>query len=265
MMYGNIDEIPAVKVITKNNLISIKFPYQVRLLLSISQYVVLALFSQQISFYVSVFCVQLHEMLTDCEKEGHERIISWLPCGKGFKVHKTEEFVKTILPTYFNQSKYKSFTRQLYIYGFRMVRMGHTKGAFFHYKFTKDDKSVSLSIGRHKLNATTEAGGWPNNSQDTTTPYVTSLNSFFETMIRPNNTDSEAETRPAFSLLFSRDSGKSREGTVVTQKALNEASARDDDDHHDGSMPTESCLQDSNLAHVFDDMSFYMVRGYVRL
>jgi hypothetical protein len=192
-------------------------------------------------------------MLTDCEREGHGRIISWLPCGKGFKVHKPEEFVKTILPTYFNQSKYKSFTRQLYIYGFRMVRMGHTKGAFFHYKFTKDDKSVSLSISRHKLNATMEAGGSPNHSQDTTSrPYVTSLNSFFETMIRPNDTDSEAETRPAFSLLLSRDSSKSREETF------------DDDDHDGTGMPTESCLQDSNLAHVFDDMSFYMVRGYVR-
>lgn len=59
-----------------------------------------------------LFPYRLHEMLDDCEKEGKSHIVSWLPNGKAFKVHMVPEFVATILPSYFKQSKYKSYQRQ---------------------------------------------------------------------------------------------------------------------------------------------------------
>ena len=53
-------------------------------------------------------------MLKDCDKDvdGMGSVVSWLPDGKAFKVHDPKVFVERILPTYFNQSKYKSFQRQ---------------------------------------------------------------------------------------------------------------------------------------------------------
>jgi hypothetical protein len=57
-----------------------------------------------------LFPSKLYDMLRDCCVDGS--VVSWLPDGKAFKVHKVEVFSETILPTYFNQSKYKSFLRQ---------------------------------------------------------------------------------------------------------------------------------------------------------
>jgi len=62
-----------------------------------------------------LFVVKLHELLRDCEQdlEGKGRIISWTqPHGKSFKVHRPKEIIQFLLPTYFNQTKYKSFQRQ---------------------------------------------------------------------------------------------------------------------------------------------------------
>jgi HSF-type DNA-binding len=61
-----------------------------------------------------LFVVKLYELLRDCEHDhdGKGQIISWTPDGKSFKVHKPKEIIVSILPTYFNQSKYKSFQRQ---------------------------------------------------------------------------------------------------------------------------------------------------------
>ena len=52
-------------------------------------------------------------MLNDAEQEQFENVVSWLPGGRAFKVHQTEKFVKKIMPRYFNQTKYKSFGRQV--------------------------------------------------------------------------------------------------------------------------------------------------------
>ena len=57
-------------------------------------------------------------MLNDAENEKFQDVVSWLPGGRAFKVHQTDNFVATIMPRYFNQTKYKSFGRQLHIYGF---------------------------------------------------------------------------------------------------------------------------------------------------
>mmetsp|Transcript_26172 Transcript_26172/g.46433 ORF Transcript_26172/g.46433 Transcript_26172/m.46433 type:complete len:220 (-) Transcript_26172:1198-1857(-) len=55
---------------------------------------------------------KLHTLLEDAEHAGQQDIVSWLPDGNGFKVHKPNEFCQVIMPKYFRQSKYESFTRQ---------------------------------------------------------------------------------------------------------------------------------------------------------
>ena len=58
------------------------------------------------------FPYKLFKLLDDADKGIHSEIVSWLPQGNGFKIHDSKAFCHTIMKTYFNQSKLKSFTRQ---------------------------------------------------------------------------------------------------------------------------------------------------------
>ena len=46
-------------------------------------------------------------------------IISWLPHGRAFKVHNETRFMKVIAPLFFKQCKFRSFSRQLNLWGFK--------------------------------------------------------------------------------------------------------------------------------------------------
>jgi hypothetical protein len=74
------------------------------------------------------FPFKLHYMLDDVEERGIQHIVSWMPSGIAFKVHKPAEFIANVVPCYFNLTKYKSFKRQLLNYGFeRIEEMGEIR------------------------------------------------------------------------------------------------------------------------------------------
>lgn len=101
----------------------------------------------------SLFPYRLYEMLEECEKQGKSHIVSWLPDGKAFKVHQVPEFVATILPAYFRQSKYKSYQRQLNLWGFeRVTTNGPEKGAYYHASFLKGHPAPCKLLTRQKGN-----------------------------------------------------------------------------------------------------------------
>jgi hypothetical protein len=50
--------------------------------------------------------------------------IAWLPDGKSFVIRNTDEFTRTVLPHYFKATKFSSYTRKLYRWGFRQVNRG---------------------------------------------------------------------------------------------------------------------------------------------
>jgi hypothetical protein len=86
-------------------------------------------------------------MLEELAKAGAESIVSWQPHGKAFRVHLPEVFAKTVMPRYFKQTKYKSFLRQLHIYGFHRIRGGGMDaGAYFHSMFIRNNKSMILQM-----------------------------------------------------------------------------------------------------------------------
>jgi hypothetical protein len=93
------------------------------------------------------FPAKLHRMLEDAEKDGLERIVSWVQCGTAFQVHDTDEFVIRIMPLYFDQTKYESFRRQLNLYEFRRCA---TRGVYFHQMFVQSDPSLCQNINRPK-------------------------------------------------------------------------------------------------------------------
>jgi hypothetical protein len=97
------------------------------------------------------FLCKLHEMLDDVEKTGDHHIVSWLDHGRSFRVHKPKSFVQKIIPYYFNQSKYKSFQRQLHLYEFTRITRGPEAGAYGHPKFIRGVKSICLSLSPKKI------------------------------------------------------------------------------------------------------------------
>ena len=104
------------------------------------------------------FLWKLHEMLNDCEKTGDDHIVSWMDEGRSFRVHKPKSFMELIVPHYFNQSKFKSFQRQLHLYDFVRTPRGIFAGAYAHPLFIRGDKSLCLSLSPHKIKGTGKDG-----------------------------------------------------------------------------------------------------------
>jgi hypothetical protein len=105
-------------------------------------------------------------MLEDMATTGHESIVSWQPHGMSFRVHLPEAFANTVMPRYFlKQTKYRSFLRQLHIYGFqRIAGKGRDRGAYFHDMFIRSKKSMSFQMTPQKLKGKTSSN--PTNHPD---------------------------------------------------------------------------------------------------
>lgn len=78
------------------------------------------------------FPCKVYGMLEDAEEKGFADVVSWNNEGNGFTVHNKERFTKEIVPKYFNQTRYKSFQRQLSLYGFERATVGNIKGLRYH-------------------------------------------------------------------------------------------------------------------------------------
>jgi len=122
------------------------------------------------------FPFKLHAILEDSSNSNnnYDAIISWHPSGLAFKIHKPKEFATTILPHYFpNQTKFRSFQRQLYIYGFERIKTrsrsrtggvdnnnnnnnkkDNTYGAYFHQLFLRGATDLCLGMERKKIKGT---------------------------------------------------------------------------------------------------------------
>mmetsp|Transcript_23537 Transcript_23537/g.67419 ORF Transcript_23537/g.67419 Transcript_23537/m.67419 type:complete len:316 (-) Transcript_23537:159-1106(-) len=82
---------------------------------------------------------KVYEMLEDAEAQGFDDIVSWNAEGNGFVVHNKERFTKEIISKYFKQSRYKSFQRQLSLYGFDRAQ---SKGMRSHPKLLRGQKNL---------------------------------------------------------------------------------------------------------------------------
>jgi hypothetical protein len=94
---------------------------------------------------------RLHTMLEMASQNNFEDIVSWQPCGKAFKVHDTKRFAESIMPTYFNQTKYKSFLRQVNIYGFQRLIRGAENGAYTHNFLVRGEPEICQHMIRTKI------------------------------------------------------------------------------------------------------------------
>lgn len=78
------------------------------------------------------FPQKLYQLLQASSSEGYDHIISWRRNKTSFQVWDQCEFVRTLMGKHFRQTKYKSFQRQLNIYGFQRLPHGEFRGAYFH-------------------------------------------------------------------------------------------------------------------------------------
>jgi hypothetical protein len=102
----------------------------------------------------TTFPQKLHILLEHAEKNGSGDIISWLPDGKSFKVHKKQAFTAQILPAFFGTSKYKSFQRNLNLWGIKAVWKGPSKGARSHPSFRRGIPELCLGMVRVSIKGT---------------------------------------------------------------------------------------------------------------
>jgi hypothetical protein len=102
------------------------------------------------------FPLILHALLEDAKEYDFEHIISWVSTSDFFIVHKPKQFAQIIMKRYFTkQNRYKSFLRQLNIYGFERVSSKSSnpaapRGAYCHPLFQRDSPDLCGHMGRPK-------------------------------------------------------------------------------------------------------------------
>ncbi|KAL7532219.1 hypothetical protein ACHAXR_007162 [Thalassiosira sp. AJA248-18] len=104
------------------------------------------------------FAEKLHAVLNN---KNCRHAIAWLPSGRSFCITDQEEFVKKILPDYFREAKFESFSRRLKRWGFRKVyTTGLSQIIFSHDMFHRDRADLCrIMNGREKVAAPEDSQG----------------------------------------------------------------------------------------------------------
>ena len=98
-----------------------------------------------------IFPIKLYKLLEKSDICGYSSIISWLPHGCAFKIHDEKLFKQYFMKKYLLQTKYESFKRQLYVYGFKKVGVRFTDaGAYYHDKFVSGQFDMCSEMTRTK-------------------------------------------------------------------------------------------------------------------
>jgi len=93
----------------------------------------------------SHFPILLHQILSD--PSFHE-VVNWLPHGRSFIVIDRAEFINNVASKFFFLRKYKSFSRQLNLWGFSRVAKGPDRGSYHHELFLRGKPSLAYKIER---------------------------------------------------------------------------------------------------------------------
>ena len=90
----------------------------------------------------------LHDVVSN---EEHDDIIAWLPHGRGFIIKDRTRFESEILPRYFDNAKFASFSRRIIRWRFERI----TGGAYYHANFVRDKPEL---LQRMQLAMTNPSG-----------------------------------------------------------------------------------------------------------
>lgn len=94
------------------------------------------------------FVRTLYEMLHDVHERNLVHIISFSRSGTSFQIHNMDDFETKILPKYFRATRFKSFQRQLYLYGFAKLNNGDDIDGYHHPCFQRNKPELLERILR---------------------------------------------------------------------------------------------------------------------
>jgi hypothetical protein len=97
------------------------------------------------------FPFRLHQVLAETEENGKSSIISWSPDGHSFRVHERASFESMIMASYFSSSRYKSFQRNLNVWGYELITEGISKGGYRHKHFVKGKPELCYNMSRQSI------------------------------------------------------------------------------------------------------------------
>ena len=100
------------------------------------------------------FPIKLQIILKVIEKLGQQHIISWLPHGRSFMIHRPREFEQEIMGKFFKQTKLTSFQRQLNLYDFQRITHGRDAGSYYHELFLRGRPLLAKRMVRRKVKGT---------------------------------------------------------------------------------------------------------------
>lgn len=100
------------------------------------------------------FPIKLQIVLKVVEKLNQEHIISWLPHGRSFMIHRPREFEDEIMCKFFKQTKLTSFQRQLNLYDFQRITHGRDAGSYYHELFLRGRPLLAKRVVRRKVKGT---------------------------------------------------------------------------------------------------------------
>ena len=100
------------------------------------------------------FPLKLQIVLKVTEKLGQQHIISWLPHGRSFMIHRPREFEAEIMGKFFKQTKLTSFRRQLNLYDFQRITHGRDAGSYYHELFLRGRPLLAKRMVRRKVKGT---------------------------------------------------------------------------------------------------------------
>jgi hypothetical protein len=83
-----------------------------------------------------------------------ENIITWMPHGRAFVVLQPQQLRDIVLPRFFKQTKFMSFTRQLNLWGFKRITKGVDSGAYYHELFLRGHPRLAILMKRQKIKGT---------------------------------------------------------------------------------------------------------------
>lgn len=139
------------------------------------------------------FPVKLHMLL---EEDNHENVISWQPHGRCFLLRNPKEFLESVMPQHFKQTKLTSFQRQLNLYGFNRLTSGPDKGGYYHELFLRGKRQLCSRMIRMRIKGTrTKAASNPESEPNfysmppvsqSTSNSISDSKHFTETSRRPN-------------------------------------------------------------------------------
>jgi hypothetical protein len=100
---------------------------------------------------IEAFPEKLYRLLAEAEKDGNDRIISFTPDGRAFKIHSRQAFIEEVSPKYFRHAKITSFVRQLNFYGFQKLLDGPNRGAFTNPHFVRGHPELLVMVKRKEI------------------------------------------------------------------------------------------------------------------